>query len=700
MSQVQDGVEKVIAYGSRTLSKSERNYCVTDRELLAVKHFMEHYKHYLLGREFVVRTDHQALKWLFSLREPKDRVARWIEALSSFNFTVEYRKGKLHGNADSMSRCPNPRECDCEDEGSLKCGPCKRCRKRALDMCSTWTEKAREQSLTDGESNVAKEELNSVKRVNVQKRRTSVLELSLLRHLADWVLMLFLWCWAFVGAIEAPLTSKHPISTHLGKEDLKSHAGPQHDVGVTGNSSQDPCTENHNMPNTCCPDDGRTRPKLKNDVDGRSSDENTAKAYDTREISEVKLEDVCDRWSWMNPISGWTRKMVQWAKKRVWTSHQRQRCARITHSSSRWAEVCSMVNLRKKQLNDRDIGPVLKWMETGVRPYGNEVSAASAATRHYWSYWHSLVLKEGVLHRKFFRKDGTGAHLQILVPKELRNEVMKQMHDALLSGHLGRKKTREKTLQRFYWYGVREDVNNWVARCDECGAIKPQVKTAKAPLGQMPVGAPLDRLATDVLGPLPETTRGNEYVLVVTDHFTKWVDIFAIPDQTARAILNEVIARFGCPLTIHSDQGRNYESKLFADLCRMLEIRKTRTSPGNPRCNGQSERFNRTLIRMVKAYLKGEQVEWDLYLGCLAAAYRATVQEATGLTPNLLMLGREVRLPAEVMFGSGTNQIEEQITTYGDYVERLKSHMQRAHDVARKNLANKTAVSQKEAYDA
>ena len=71
LMQIQSGVEKVIAYGSQTLSKPERNYCATDRELLAVKYFMEYYKHYLLGRHFRVRSDHEALKWLFSLKEPK-----------------------------------------------------------------------------------------------------------------------------------------------------------------------------------------------------------------------------------------------------------------------------------------------------------------------------------------------------------------------------------------------------------------------------------------------------------------------------------------------------------------------------------------------------------------------------------------------------------------------------------------------------
>ena len=111
----------------------------------------------------------------------------------------------------------------------------------------------------------------------------------------------------------------------------------------------------------------------------------------------------------------------------------------------------------------------------------------------------------------------------------------------------------------------------------------------------------------------------------MTDHFTKWVEIFPVPDQmattSAEVILNEVIARHGSPLSIHSDQGKNYESKIFADLCHLLEICKTRTSSRNPRGSGQAEQFNQTLLKMIRAYLKGEQRNWDKYLGCLAGAY-------------------------------------------------------------------------------
>ena len=136
---------------------------------------------------------------------------------------------------------------------------------------------------------------------------------------------------------------------------------------------------------------------------------------------------------------------------------------------------------------------------------------------------------------------------------------------------------------------------------------------------------------------------------------------------------------------------------MFKELCRLLEIKKMCTSIRNRRCNGQVERFNRTLLNMIKMYLKGEQENWDLNLGCLASAYRATPQAATGLTPNLLILGQEVRLPTEVVYGGISNH-GNRITTYEKYVDDLRSHMLKAHCIAREHL-RKHAMRNKEIYD-
>ena len=96
---------RVIAYFS-PLSAQERHYCVTRRELLAVVKAIKHFHAYLYGRMFVNRTDHSALRWLLNFRHPEDQIARWIESLQQYNFTIEHRPGARHGNADALSRRP------------------------------------------------------------------------------------------------------------------------------------------------------------------------------------------------------------------------------------------------------------------------------------------------------------------------------------------------------------------------------------------------------------------------------------------------------------------------------------------------------------------------------------------------------------------------------------------------------------------
>ena len=127
----------------------------------------------------------------------------------------------------------------------------------------------------------------------------------------------------------------------------------------------------------------------------------------------------------------------------------------------------------------------------------------------------------------------------------------------------------------------------------------------------------------------------------------------------------------------------------------MLEIQKTRSSVAHPMSNGQCERFNRTMLQMIKAYLKGEQRDWDKHLGCLAGAYCSTVQKSTGLTPNMMMLGREVQTVTDLICG-----VHQQVTTPigSEYVMALHNKMQVAYDIAQVHLG-KSAQRNKELYD-
>ena len=109
--QIQGAAERVIAYGSFALSPEQTRYCTTRKELLAVVRFARQYRHYLLGKRVLVRTDHNSLTWLLNFKEPQGQLARWIEELSQYDLEIQYRKGSKHANADALSRIPQPGTC-------------------------------------------------------------------------------------------------------------------------------------------------------------------------------------------------------------------------------------------------------------------------------------------------------------------------------------------------------------------------------------------------------------------------------------------------------------------------------------------------------------------------------------------------------------------------------------------------------------
>ena len=150
-----------------------------------------------------------------------------------------------------------------------------------------------------------------------------------------------------------------------------------------------------------------------------------------------------------------------------------------------------------------------------------------------------------------------------------------------------------------------------------------------------------------MLGPLPLTESGNKYIVVIADYFTKWVEALPIPDQEASTIaellVKEVICRFGVPQLIHSDQGRNFESVLCAEMCQLLGIKKTRTTPYHPASDGMVERFNRTLEMQLSKFADDNQKDWDLHIPFLVMAYHSADHDSTGCSPSKMMLGREIK---------------------------------------------------------
>jgi len=148
--------------------------------------------------------------------------------------------------------------------------------------------------------------------------------------------------------------------------------------------------------------------------------------------------------------------------------------------------------------------------------------------------------------------------------------------------------------------------------------------------------------------------------LVTMDYFSKWPEVFAIPIQEASTVadifVENVFSRFGVPLEFHSDQGRNFESRLFERLCDLLGIRKTRTTPLHPQSDGIVERFNKTMKQHLSKVVDQHQKDWDQHIPLFLMAYRAAVHNTTGQSPSKVLFGRELPLPCDVVFGSPTGQ--------------------------------------------
>ena len=153
----------------------------------------------------------------------------------------------------------------------------------------------------------------------------------------------------------------------------------------------------------------------------------------------------------------------------------------------------------------------------------------------------------------------------------------------------------------------------------------------------------MECVAMDILGPLPETARGNKYILVIGNYFTKWKEAHAMPNMeavtVARIFVNEFICHFGIPEKLYTDQGRNFEPTIIKETCKMLGIAKTHTTPYHPQSDGMIERFNHTVLNMLSKVVSDDELSWDLHLPTLMLAYCTCQHETTGATPFSLVYG-------------------------------------------------------------
>lgn len=342
--------------------------------------------------------------------------------------------------------------------------------------------------------------------------------------------------------------------------------------------------------------------------------------------------------------------------------------------------------IRRAQETDEVLSRVLWYKSQSRRPSRAEVKAAALLKQ--WLKRH--VGQDGVLRRQTTRRE------QLLVPKAYHTLVFKELHQDM--GHLGVERTLDLIRDRFYWPQMVKEVEHFVTEECECIKKKKTSKQTRAPPTSIQSTYPFQLLSIDFLH-LERCKHGYEYILVIMDHFTRFAQAYATKNKAAKTVadklFNDFVLKFGFPTRLHHDMGKEFENKLMARLKELSGIQGSHTTPYHPQGNGQVERFNHTLLSMLRTLDDKEKDDWKESLAKVVHAYNCTKSEATGYAPYCLIFGRSPRLPIDLLFDLKKDEAHED---YDDYVSSWKRRMQEAYNIASKT-ATKEAARGKTYYD-
>ena len=358
----------------------------------------------------------------------------------------------------------------------------------------------------------------------------------------------------------------------------------------------------------------------------------------------------------------------------------------------------SEIDWMEEQRADPNLSVIIKLIESGQLQRRKLHGKDSPEVKSLLRIRKGLKLVKDILYRKSYSNKSSSKKVlwQLVVPKAHGSRALAGCHDDV--GHQGRMRTLSLLRERFFWPGMQTEATQYVLKCTRC--LRRKTPSQQAPLQPIHVTQPLELVHMDYLS--LEPSKGNiENVLVITDHFTRYALAYPGKTQTAQAtariLWDNFICHYGFPEKFISDQGRNFESDLIKELCKIAGVQKLHTTPYHPQGNGQCERFNSTLCNMLGTLSEEEKSDWKSYLGCMTHAYNCTKHASTTYSPYYLMFGRHPRLPIDVEFGlpktnSGDNSSKSR------YVQKLRRRLNYAFQKANK-FANQQTQKYKSSYD-
>lgn len=284
------------------------------------------------------------------------------------------------------------------------------------------------------------------------------------------------------------------------------------------------------------------------------------------------------------------------------------------------------------QLTDHKIKTIREILTRGIRN-----SLEKQLVKDY-------ILRGGRVYRK------TSKGEQWVVPRAMRREVVRAAHDDF--GHFGAEKTLQRLCSTYWFPSMRQYVEKYIACCVRCLFNKRPAGRKEGFLHPIPKGTvPLKTIHVDHLGPFPRSSRGNEYVIVIVDAFTKFVFLKAVKSTKIKFVLDffqELFMVYGIPEILISDQATCFSSKNMKIFCDQYNIHHTMIAVATPRANGQVERLNRSVLAALSTSTLEEE-NWDDNVGKVQFAMNNLVNKSTGKTPSELMFGYSPRGGTDIL---------------------------------------------------
>lgn len=275
-------------------------------------------------------------------------------------------------------------------------------------------------------------------------------------------------------------------------------------------------------------------------------------------------------------------------------------------------------------------------------------------------------------------------------------QVLKDFHTLPTGGHQGASRTIKRIKKEFFWPGMSNDIVKYIKKCKLCQVNKVS-RNPKIPMKISSISSkPFERVYLDIVGPLPLSYSGNKYLLTFQDDLSKFSEAIPITNTESKTLAEifatNIVCRHGIPESILTDQGSNLISGMFAEVSKLLKIKRLKTTPYHPQTNGALERSHRTLAEYLRSYVTKDTQAWDTWIPYAMFVYNTTPHSSTNYTPHELLYG----FPAEI-----PNNLKSSPTVcynYDNYANELKARLQHSYKIA-KDIAMVNKEKSKLYYD-